>query len=92
MIKSIEKSVLFILLTILIVGIIMNRKEELTKLGNRIRDVRYQQHLTQSELASYCGLNRNYIGMLERGERNPTYITLLGIAKKLKLSIVELIG
>lgn len=70
----------------------MNRNDELRKLGNRIKEVRNQQNLTQIELASICKLNRNYIGMLERGERNPTYITLLGIAKHLGMSISQLIG
>lgn len=70
----------------------MNRNKELRKLGNRIKEVRNQQNLTQIELASICKMNRNYIGMLERGERNPTYITLLSLAKHLGMSISQLIG
>lgn len=70
----------------------MDRKVELRKLGQRIKDVRSQQHLTQSELALRCGLNRNYVGMLERGERNPTFITLVGIARHLGIRVSQLIG
>lgn len=70
----------------------MDRKVELCKLGERIKDVRNQRHLTQNELALRCGLNRNYVGMLERGERNPTYITLVGIAKHLGICLSQLIG
>ena len=70
----------------------MDRKVELRKLGERIREVRIQNHITQSELALRCGLNRNYVGMLERGERNPTYITLVGIAQHLGICVPKLIG
>lgn len=70
----------------------MNREKELRKLGARIKDVRNQRSLTQNELAALCKLNRNYIGMLERGERNPTYITLSGIAKSLGMPMSKLIG
>ena len=70
----------------------MDRKFELCKLGERIKDMRIQRHLTQSELALRCGLNRNYVGMLERGERNPTYITLVGVAQHLGISVSQMIG
>lgn len=36
-------------------------------------------------------VNRNYIGMLERGERNPTYFTLLAVANRLEVELYELI-
>ena len=36
-------------------------------------------------------VNRNYIGMLERGERNPTYYTLLALANGLEVELYELI-
>ena len=70
----------------------MNKDSELRRLGHRIKDVRNQKHMTQTELAAVCKLNRNYIGMLERGERNPTYITLLRLANNLGMTITQLIG
>ena len=36
-------------------------------------------------------VNGNYIGMLERGERNPTYFTLLAVANGLDVELYELI-
>lgn len=36
-------------------------------------------------------VNRNYIGMLERGECNPTYYTLLAVANRLEVELYELI-
>lgn len=69
----------------------MMDKDLLLKLGNRIRDIRTERNLTQYELADKCEMNRNYIGMLERGERNPTYLTLLKIAEGCGVSISELV-
>lgn len=68
----------------------MEDKDLLLKLGNRIRDIRTERNLTQYELADKCEMNRNYIGMLERGERNPTYLTLLKIAEGCGVNICEL--
>ena len=70
----------------------MNRNKELSMLGSRIKSIRVRLGYTQIELASVCGLNRNYIGMLERGERNPTYLTLVLLANRLKISLSEIIG
>lgn len=73
---------------ILIVGM---SNEDLTKLGKIIRSKRMTQNLTQIELAGKAGVDRNYIGMLERGERNPSYLSLLKIAKGLGITVDELI-
>lgn len=75
---------------ILIVGIGM-RKEELIKLGQIVRNKRIQRNLTQTELSTRSKVDRNYIGMLERGERNPSYLSLLKIASGLEMSINELL-
>lgn len=77
---------------ILIVG--MKNEENtinLQRLGAQVRVLRVKRSLTQVELASKCGLDRNYIGMLERGERNPSYITLLKIAQGLGISLSVLL-
>lgn len=65
--------------------------ESLYRLGQLIRLKRENRGLTQTELASRCGVNRNYIGMLERGERNPSYLSLQKIAKGLGIPINELL-
>lgn len=64
---------------------------KLVQLGQRIRDVRVKKELTQSELAERSEVASNYIAMLERGERNPTYLTLLKIAQGCGVSICELV-
>lgn len=74
---------------ILIVGIMS--KKELLELGLIIKSKRQSRNMTQVELANKSGVDRNYVGMLERGERNPSYLTLLKIAKGLNIKIHLLI-
>ena len=69
----------------------MDRDKELKKLGARIREMRINKNMTQAQLASACALDRNYVGMVERGERNPTYISLCAIAKGLSTEVSELV-
>ncbi|MCT2880768.1 helix-turn-helix domain-containing protein [Latilactobacillus curvatus] len=66
-------------------------KKALLKLGKHIRDVRKARDLSQEKLAEEMGVHRTYIGMIERGEKNPTYITILRLACALKISISELV-
>lgn len=63
----------------------------LQNLGCCIRKIRNQNNLSQEELAARAGLHRTYIGSLERGERNPTLMTVQKIANALNLSLVELL-
>lgn len=41
-------------------------------LKNRLRDVRYEKKLTQSQLAEMIGVSRNTISSIETGQFNPT--------------------
>jgi len=70
----------------------MDNKKELQKLGKNIKKYRNHQSLSQEELAEIIGMHRTYIGMIERGEKNPTYLTLLKIARGLKINISELVN
>ena len=56
------------------------------KIGKVIRKIREEKGVTQEKLAFEAGLNRAYIGYIERGERNPSTETLVKIAKALKIS------
>ncbi len=59
-------------------------------LGLRIRDLRKQRGFSQEAFAAACGLDRSYMGALERGERNVTLNSLRIIAKTLGVSLSEL--
>ncbi len=58
--------------------------------GKRLKSLRLSKHLTQDDFAKKCGLHKNYIGIIERGERNPSLINIDIIAKALEISIPEL--
>lgn len=65
--------------------------QALNNLGQIIREKREALGLTQIEVAEKAGLDRNYIGMVERGERNPSYLSLIKIAKGLNMTVDQLI-
>lgn len=69
----------------------MTERKDLIKLGMKIKSVRESMNLTQEQFAQKCGMSKNYIGMLERGERNPSYLTLQQIAAKIVIDIHKLI-
>jgi transcriptional regulator with XRE-family HTH domain len=63
----------------------------LSGFGNRLRELRKERGLSQEELAHEAGLHRTYVGGVERGERNPTLITLKRISDALNLKLEELL-
>jgi len=67
------------------------KRLELTELGLVIKAKREAKGLTQHELAKKADVDRNYIGMLERGERNPSYMSLMKVANGLNMKIHQLI-
>ena len=60
------------------------------KLGLKIRIERQKQKISQEKLAELANLNRNFIGMIERGETNVTIKNLENIANALELDIKDL--
>lgn len=62
----------------------------LVKLGQRIRELRSSQGYSQEEFAAVCGLDRTYMGGIERGERNIATLNLIRIAKALKVEVGQM--
>lgn len=49
----------------------------LAALGETVRRVRRHRRYTQAQVASAAGVSREYVGMIERGQFNPTVDVLL---------------
>jgi transcriptional regulator with XRE-family HTH domain len=61
------------------------------KFGQVVRKEREQAEISQEELGFRSGLDRTYIGGIERGERNPTITTIQKIAKGLGRPVGEML-
>jgi transcriptional regulator with XRE-family HTH domain len=59
------------------------RREELRRLGERVREQRRSRGLTQEALAEALDLSVAYVSLIERGGRNPPYTTVVAIARAL---------
>jgi transcriptional regulator with XRE-family HTH domain len=68
-----------------------NEQIYLTKVGNRIRELRIEIGLSQEKLSFACNLDRTYVGSVERGERNISVINLNKIAIALKTEPFEIL-
>jgi transcriptional regulator with XRE-family HTH domain len=62
----------------------------LKRLGERIREARKSLGWTQEALADYAGIDRSYIGGVERGERNLTFNVLCEICRALGCDLAAL--
>jgi transcriptional regulator with XRE-family HTH domain len=63
--------------------------------GKGVRAIRTSRGLSQEDLGDLANLDRTYIGGIERGERNPSLINILRIARALAVepsALLEGIG
>ena len=60
-------------------------KKDLQKFGKRLKALRLDHSLTQLELAEILDVSPNFIGMIERGERNTTVENVFKIARALNV-------
>lgn len=67
------------------------KKSILIKFGERVRTLRKARNLSQEQLAEITGFHRNYIGMIERGERNPALVNIEVFANTFEMSLSELL-
>jgi transcriptional regulator with XRE-family HTH domain len=64
----------------------------LIKFGKRVREERLKRTLSQEQLAELANVHRTYIGMIERGEKNISLLSIERISKALKIAITELLS
>ena len=65
-------------------------RKVLIAFGNKVRETRLAEGLSQETLAEKAGLHRTYIGTVERGERNPSLVNLVRIADALAVDLSTL--
>ena len=60
-------------------------------LARNLKRLRRERGLTQEELADLAGLNRNYVGMIERQENAASVDTLEALADALRIKPAQLL-
>ena len=69
----------------------MNKKHPwLVSVGEKVKEARKIRGLSQEELAGLVGLDRTYLGGVERGERNIAALNIIRIAISLDIEVGSL--
>jgi transcriptional regulator with XRE-family HTH domain len=68
----------------------MAGSRNLAKFAGHLRELREKRGMTQTGLAELAGLNRNYVGDVERGYRNPCLDNIVKLADALDVNASEL--
>jgi transcriptional regulator with XRE-family HTH domain len=58
--------------------------------GRAVRSARTDRKISQEQLADESGLDRSYLGGVERGDRNPSLVAIDKIARGLELPLGDL--
>jgi len=66
--------------------------DALRRLGIRIRELRTQRGWSQEAFADVAGVHRTYMGHLERGEKNVSFLSILRVANALGITLSELLA
>jgi transcriptional regulator with XRE-family HTH domain len=59
--------------------------------GQRVRELRKAQGLSQEDLAERAHMHRTYLGGIERGERNVALLNIVQLARALEVAPTELL-
>lgn len=63
------------------------RDKQLTDFGMAIRELRKEKGLSQEAFADLAGVDRSYMGHIERGEKNITLTKIHQLAAALEMSV-----
>jgi transcriptional regulator with XRE-family HTH domain len=63
----------------------MRDDNALKTFGKQLREIREKSGLSQEKLAELADVHRTYQGLIERGRANPTLLTIVAVARALKV-------
>jgi len=69
----------------------MAEKALLKKLGLRIKQLRTEQGISQSDFGLEINVEKSNVSRMESGKVNPRYYTLYRVAKALNMSLSDLL-
>jgi len=69
----------------------MQKENFLKKLGNRIKELRKEKGLSQTDLAHKCGKDSQSLERVENGKTNPSAYYLFELSKALKVPVKDLL-
>ena len=69
----------------------MTTDERMVAFGKRVREIRKAKGISQEKLAEMAGIDRSYMGNIERGEKNITLKKIYEICDALQIDIKILI-
>ncbi|MBF0659534.1 MULTISPECIES: helix-turn-helix domain-containing protein [unclassified Psychrobacter] len=68
----------------------MTTDERMIAFGKRVREMRKSKGISQERLAEMAGIDRSYMGNIERGEKNITLKKAYEICDALEVTIQDL--
>ncbi len=69
----------------------MKADDRMIAFGKRVREVRKGKGISQEKLAEMAGIDRSYMGNIERGEKNITLKKAYEICDALEVAISDLV-
>tara|TARA_R110002051_G_scaffold188553_1_gene257967 strand:- start:10353 stop:10562 length:210 start_codon:yes stop_codon:yes gene_type:complete len=69
----------------------MKTDERMIVFGRRVREARKSKGISQERLAEMAGIDRSYMGNIERGEKNITLKKAYEVCDALEVDIKDLI-
>ncbi|WP_352288789.1 helix-turn-helix transcriptional regulator [Psychrobacter sp. GW64-MNA-CIBAN-0177] len=69
----------------------MTTDERMIAFGKRVREMRKSKGISQERLAEMAGIDRSYMGNIERGEKNITLKKAYEICDALDVEIQDLV-
>lgn len=66
------------------------RDKYLTDFGKAVRELRKENGLSQEAFADLAGIDRSYMGHIERGEKNVTLTKIYQLADALEINVIDI--